>query len=201
MISSASHLGIKIVEALVRDWDAAPPSTSSSDTAAALKPDLYSINIPLGDDVLTRPVRWTWMLDNKWSTGSLYKNIDQSTGNVASKSASGNTTNGTDTPVSEDSGNGSDLAARSGPTTTDGVQNVFHNGKHDGEGETEDYAAPMFRWSPQFANVWTTVEQSEPGNDGLVIRDRCTSVTPLKANFWGLWGERGGERFRGDVKL
>lgn len=210
MIASASHLGIKIVEALVRDWDA-PPSSLPSTDSATLTPDIYSINIPLGDDVLTRPVCWTWMLDNKWSTGCLYKNIDPRRAGVPNKTGPGDATNGsstvTATPAGQDSenGNGSDLAARSGPTTTNGIQNVVSNGNETGgqeeERETKEYAAPMFRWQPEFKNVWTTVEKSEPGNDGLVIRDRCTSVTPLKANFWGLWGERGAERFRGEVKL
>lgn len=52
--------------------------------------------------------------------------------------------------------------------------------------ERENEAAeppPTFKWSPSFGDIWTTIEQSEEGNDGKVIKEGVTSVTPLKANF------------------
>lgn len=57
---------------------------------------------------------------------------------------------------------------------------------------------PSFKWSPSFADVWQTVESSPPQNDGLTVREGCTSVTPLRANFESLWGEN---PFKGDLNL
>lgn len=146
------------------------------------------------------------MLDNKWSTGSLYQHIEPERGEDAAKTGPGDATgasslnaSGTATPAEGQGQN--DLAARSGLATVNGVPTSSTDqlsGNAAGDAETFA-AAPMFRWQPQFKNIWTTVEKSEAGNDGLVIRDKETSVTALKANFWGLHGVDG--KFRGEIKL
>ncbi|KAF4124367.1 Tubulin-tyrosine ligase family [Geosmithia morbida] len=40
-----------------------------------------------------------------------------------------------------------------------------------------------FKWAPSFEDVYQSVEESGPGNDGWVVRQGQTSVTPMKANF------------------
>ncbi|KAL2755928.1 hypothetical protein ACRALDRAFT_1011429, partial [Sodiomyces alcalophilus JCM 7366] len=41
-----------------------------------------------------------------------------------------------------------------------------------------------FKWSPKFGEVYKSVEEAGPGNDGWIVQEGHTSVTPLKANFW-----------------
>ncbi|KAJ2897916.1 hypothetical protein MKZ38_004291 [Zalerion maritima] len=40
-----------------------------------------------------------------------------------------------------------------------------------------------FKWAPRFGDVYKSVEQAGPGNDGWTVKEGQTSVTPLKANF------------------
>ncbi|PMD48426.1 tubulin-tyrosine ligase family protein-like protein [Hyaloscypha variabilis F] len=40
-----------------------------------------------------------------------------------------------------------------------------------------------FKWSPRFTDVYQSVEEAGPGNDGWAVKEGYTSVTPLKANF------------------
>lgn len=149
MTREACTHSAKIVDRLMADWENGGAGTA----------DLYSINVPLSAGISQRPVKWTWMLDNKWSSGSLYKAIS---------------------PIAPQD-----------------------KGSNNEGGATEDLRRPSgepptFRWSPQFGDVFKTVEKSAAGNDGLVIREHSTSITPLKANFQGVWGLGG---FKGEMKL
>lgn len=235
MIAAASTLGVRIVEKLTSDWsgtNTVSPSHSSPipaqpnnphenpSTLPTAPPDLYSINIPLVEDLASRPIRYTWMLDNKWSTGSLYKNIEPSRAEIPSNTGPGDASNGSNLnsafPSSANLARDNDLGARSGIATVDGtpssrftsadVASRLLNRSSEAAGDAESLdttsvpaQAPMFRWSPQFKDIWTTVEESGRGNDGLVIRERGTSVTPLRANYCCLWGVGG--RWVGDVQL
>ena len=153
LIREASSLSIKVTDRLCESWpDWKHTGVGAAPQAAATShgPDLFSINVPLKEGVSNRPIKWTWMLDNKLNNGSMYKEIASSAETTASMGASS-----IERPRS-------------------------------------------FRWAPSFADVWNTVEDSPPGNDGLVIREGCTSVTPLRTNFESLWGK---EHFVGDMKL
>lgn len=103
------------------------------------------------EGLAARPVRWTWLLDNKWPGGSLYKAV-----------------------AAAEAGDSAGGAARAD-------------------------AAPTFRWSPSFIDLLKVLEDSPEGNDGKAIRDGCTSVTPLRANFESVWGR--GTAFEGEFKL
>lgn len=156
LVREASVHGMQIVEKLCQNWTlpmdssrGALQNTRQTDEAM-LTPDVYTINVPLVEGVSKKPVRWTWMLDNKWPTGSLYKAVNNP--------------------------NGSDA---------DAINN-----------QTE--APPSFKWSPSFTSIWQIVDESPAGNDGKVIREGRTSVTPLKANFEGLYGKA---HFSGEFKL
>ena len=55
-----------------------------------------------------------------------------------------------------------------------------------------------FKWQPTFGDIWKTIENSPPGNDGLTIQEKFTSVTPIRANYEGLYGHGA---FAGELKL
>jgi len=167
-VAEACGLSARVVEKLVQGWDGGAG-------AGAGVPELYTVNVPLVEGVGKRPVRWTWMLGNKWSKGSLYKVVERG------------------------EGGGKEAAA------LDSVDEMKIEGQGQGEvedegGERNAAATPalQFKWSPTFADVWGTVEASADGNDGLAVKDGVTSVTPLRANFEGLYGKGG---FVGELKL
>ncbi|KJK81859.1 putative tubulin-tyrosine ligase [Metarhizium anisopliae BRIP 53293] len=49
--------------------------------------------------------------------------------------------------------------------------------------EKKGHKHKHFKWAPRMADVYKSVEESGPGNDGRIIRDGNTSITPMKANF------------------
>lgn len=81
LIREACEHAVKIIDRLCQDWQVPPQAggsrllDGSTDTNATETPDLYSINVPLKEGVSNKPIRWTWMLDNKWPTGSLYQPV------------------------------------------------------------------------------------------------------------------------------
>ncbi|EEP82489.1 conserved hypothetical protein [Uncinocarpus reesii 1704] len=123
--------------------------------------DLYSINVPLEPGVEHEKILYTPILNNRWKSGSCFEAID-----------------------AEASGEGPDLQEqqlREGEMTRD---------------ESEKPTGPQYRhrhfkWAPKFTDVYRSVDESEPGNDGWAVKMGYTSVTPLKANFMHLQGYTG----------
>lgn len=142
IVREASTHSIKIIEKLCETWALPLQQAGQMDAVAPIVPDVFTINVPLVENVSENATKWTWMLDNKWPTGSLYKPVE------ASQKSSG--------------------------------------------------GAPSFTWSPSFTDMWKIVDASPQGNDGLVIRQNQTSITPIKASFQGLHGQGA---FFGDFKL
>ncbi|KAL2130651.1 hypothetical protein VTI74DRAFT_6114 [Chaetomium olivicolor] len=65
----------------------------------------------------------------------------------------------------------------------------IREGEGVGEGEAGDgkmvcHTHKHFKWSPRFADVYKSVDEAPPGNDGWAVKEGHTSVTPLKANFF-----------------
>ncbi|KAF4457179.1 tubulin--tyrosine ligase PBY1 [Fusarium albosuccineum] len=52
-----------------------------------------------------------------------------------------------------------------------------------GPSERKGHVHKHFKWAPKFTDVYKSVEESQPGNDGWTVKEGQTSVTPLKANF------------------
>lgn len=68
-IAAASRLSTRIIEYLFNNW--------SPDA------DLYSVNVPLVDDVENRKVLWTHMLQNYWGPRSCFEETDDQARNVS----------------------------------------------------------------------------------------------------------------------
>jgi len=166
LVAEGSALSVKIVEKLVTDWTGGITDSP---------PDVYTINVPLVEGVGKHPVKWTWMLDNKWSKGSLYKAVEKNDDAAEDKAA------------------------------LDSVDKMRSKGDGDGSRGTEGEAKRKqpttglsFKWSPTFGDMWSTIQNSADGNDGRTVMEGATSVVPIRANFEGLYG-RG--RFTGEMKL
>ncbi|EED16682.1 acid phosphatase, putative [Talaromyces stipitatus ATCC 10500] len=61
VIAAAARLSTRVIEHLYRNW---------SD-----KVELYNLNVPMREDVESRPVRYTSALRNEWTKGSLYAEV------------------------------------------------------------------------------------------------------------------------------
>lgn len=161
VLEEACMHSARIVEKLCEGWVIASEGNGGEGT-----PELFSINVPLREGVRDKPVRWTWMLGNKWRGGSLYKRVGAATSEGETTTAS--------------------VAAGQNPSATGSTATAASD------------AALSFKWQPTFADIWATIDSSGPENDGLVVKDGETSVTPLRANFAGLHGRAG---FEGELKL
>ncbi|KAJ9223167.1 hypothetical protein DTO280E4_6891 [Paecilomyces variotii] len=132
--------------------------------------DLYTVNVPLEPGVSENKILYTNMLDNRWSSGSCFQATD-----------------------AEASGEGPEvqehklrLAGETGELSA--------NGSADGEPKKKSKIQHKhFKWAPNFADVYRSVEESQPGNDGWAVKEGMTSVTPLKANFMHIPGFTQGE--------
>ncbi|OGE53038.1 hypothetical protein PENARI_c008G02514 [Penicillium arizonense] len=135
--------------------------------------DLYSVNVPLEPGVSENKVLYTNMLDNRWSSGSCFRAAE---------------------PTSADDPDLQEKQLRNEGEVT---------GKTPGQSvSTSDTSATghslkhkHFTWAPSFQDVYRSVEESEPGNDGWAVKEQMTSVTPLKANFMHTLG------ISGEIKL
>ncbi|KAL2261023.1 hypothetical protein VTK26DRAFT_4803 [Humicola hyalothermophila] len=116
--------------------------------------DLYSVNVPLLEGLEQGRVLFTEMLQNYWGPGSCFTEVD---GSVDGEDED-------EERIRE--AEGAEEAAEDGP-----AKSAPHTHKH-------------FKWSPRFADVYQSVDDAPPGNDGWAVKEGHTSVTPLKANFF-----------------
>ncbi|KAB8229974.1 putative acid phosphatase [Aspergillus alliaceus] len=131
--------------------------------------DLYSVNVPLEPGVSQSKVLYTEMLDNRWTSGSCFRAVNASVPNV-NPELQEHEVRHQDKKVGVDS---------SSETNGTFMKRSRIQHKH-------------FQWAPDFSDVYRSVEEGAPGNDGWVVKEGMTSVTPLRANFMhqpGIQGE------------
>ncbi|KAL2203117.1 sure-like protein [Sarocladium strictum] len=116
--------------------------------------DLYSVNVPLVEGVENHKTLWTEMLQNYWKQGSCFQEIDGSAEDEARE----------EEKIRE--GPGGEVDDKERPQE----ESRGHKHKH-------------FKWAPRFTDVYQSVEEAAPGNDGWAVKEGHTSVTPLKAGF------------------
>lgn len=173
IISGASELSAKLIQYLFDNWD--------SNT------HLYTVNVPLVEKVGDRKILWTNMLQNKWTSNSCFQVVevpseaDDTPSDIESQIRKQEEKLGkkelrSNSEILKDGG-------ASGADTPTGQPHMRYSHKH-------------FKWAPRFKDVYDSVEQSEPGNDGWAVAQGYTSVTPLRANFMHTQG-----KFEGEIKL
>ncbi|KAJ6166695.1 hypothetical protein N7470_002142 [Penicillium chermesinum] len=138
--------------------------------------DLYNVNVPLEPGVSKNKVLYTDMLINKWKSGSCFQAVEPTVGGDAELDEQRlriHEAVGDNVKVDES-------AVRKGGASTEGKSRFQH--KH-------------FKWAPNLKDVYQSVEESTPGNDGWAVKNEITSVTPLKASFMHAPG------FTGEIQL
>ena len=111
--------------------------------------DLYSVNVPLLEGLEEGKVLWTGMLQNYWGDGSCFTEVDGSVdGEVEDEER-----------IREGEGGDSACggAGEDGPGGEAGGSRGLHKHKH-------------FKWSPRFTDVYKSVEDAPPGNDGWAVQ-------------------------------
>jgi tubulin---tyrosine ligase len=111
--------------------------------------DLYSVNIPLVEGVETRKTLWTNMLQNYWRDGSCFDAVE------------GVVTDGDEAEEKIREGPGGEIAAAEDGTEPSVSVKPGHKHKH-------------FKWAPKFADVYKSVEEAPPGNDGWAVKEGYT---------------------------
>ncbi|KAI1633492.1 survival protein sure-like phosphatase/nucleotidase [Biscogniauxia mediterranea] len=163
IIGAASRHSVRVIERLYAQW----PSDNSV--------DLYSVNVPLVEGVETRKTLYTAMLQNYWGNaedgGACFEEVEGSVGDEDEEEERiREDEEATATPAGEgDLSNGTAKAAADKKKRE--KDNAYLRHRH-------------FKWAPRFADVYKSVEDAAPGNDGWAVKEGFTSVTPMKANFW-----------------
>lgn len=130
IISGASRRSLKIIEYLYKNW--------GNDV------DLYSVNVPLVEDVDTKKVLWTNMLQNYWGPGSCFQEVEDEEGDADEE----------EQKIRENEGSPGYISGSNDSVTR-------HKHKH-------------FRWAPRFTDVYKSVEEAGPGNDGWAVAQGFT---------------------------
>lgn len=110
---------------------------------------LYTVNVPLIKGVSDAKVLWTHMLQNTWKSGSCFEEIE--------------------VPANEDDPPGEreeelrrqesgDYSAAGQNQSADGAAHLRYKHRH-------------FKWAPRFKDVYESVEQASPGNDGWAVKE------------------------------
>lgn len=118
--------------------------------------DLYSVNVPLEPGVSQNKILYTDMLINKWSSGSCFEVAD---------------------PASADDPELEEQRLRIASETA--------GKKADPNGCVSDKPRPgrlqhkHFKWAPNLQDVYRSVEENAPGNDGWAVKEQMTRFVLL----------------------
>ncbi|KAF6836519.1 tubulin-tyrosine ligase [Colletotrichum musicola] len=155
IIEGAARHSVRVVEKLYEQWPAGD------------EVDLYSVNVPLVEGVEGHKTLFTGVLQNYWREGSCFQEIEGDVGDEDEEEERiregdfGEALGGDEAPAAEKKEAEKEAEKKAGG----------HRHKH-------------FKWAPKFTDVYASVEEAPPGNDGWAVKEGYTSVTPLKANFW-----------------
>ncbi|KAI1343064.1 5'/3'-nucleotidase sure [Xylariaceae sp. FL0016] len=120
--------------------------------------DLYTVNVPLLQGMEASKVLFTPMLQNYWGqSGPCFEEVEGSIGDEEEE----------------------EERIREGGEAASSAE-----ASNEGTGTTKGYTHRHFKWRPRFHDVYQSVTDSSPGNDGWAVQEGHTSVTPMKANFW-----------------
>ena len=175
IISGASALSARLVQYLWDNWDAST--------------HVYSVNVPLVENAGSRKILWTHMLQNTWKSGSCFQVVEVPSEADDSPSDIEQQIRKQEEKLGKEELRSNSEVLKGGASGTD-------SGRDTPTGQSHmRYSHKHFKWAPHFKDVYESVEQAAPGNDGWAVAQGFTSVTPLRANFMHVQG------FEGEIKL
>lgn len=123
---------------------------------------LYNVNLPLEPGVSKNRVVYADMLENQWSSGSCFQAVD-----AAASVDNPNLEEKKLRDQGEKNGVTTDLFTERNPARRPLLQH-----KH-------------FKWAPSFADVYKSVSESAPGNDGWAVKQGMTRFVSLDSLLFG----------------
>ncbi len=145
IIAEASRHAVRVIEALYRQW----PRDGSV--------DLYSVNVPLQAGVASRKTVFAGILQNYWRDGGCFVAVDVEEHAEAVDAEEEHIRAGLE----------GDAAEEGGESTGRPSHNVQH-------GHTTPLTHQHFKWQPRFGDVYRSVDEAPPGNDGWAVREGFT---------------------------
>ena len=139
LIADACKHSMKIIEHFGQNWDSSV--------------DVYSINVPIKKYDEARKVMYTNLLENHWTSGSAFDEVD---------------------PDEENAQISSDPQAHEKQIRSDAEPTDSQEPNPETYSKQTAHKHRWFKWAPKFADVQKAVEQSAPGNDGWAIRQGYT---------------------------
>ena len=136
IIAGASALSVRVIQNLYDNWGEGV--------------DLYSVNVPLVENVGERKVMWTNMLQNYWSEGSCFQEVEDEEPDV----------NEEEQRIRE-------------------AEEMPESGNGEGQKQVSRLKHKHFKWAPRFTDVYESVEKSSPGNDGWAVKEGYTRYVPF----------------------
>jgi tubulin---tyrosine ligase len=112
--------------------------------------DLYSVNVPLVEGVESHKTLFAGMLQNYWREGSCFQEVE----------------NAADEETEEER-----IREGAGGEVVDGAEDAARKGEASGTGT---HRPRHFKWAPRFADVYKSVEEAPPGNDGWAVKEGHT---------------------------
>lgn len=143
VIAGASRLSLRVIEHLHGNW--------GEDV------DLYTVNVPLIEGVEKNKVMYTDVLQNYWSSGSPFEEME----------AEGD----------EMTGGGREKEIRQ--------QNLGGNEGNNNAGAL-GRKHKHFKWAPKFQDVHKSVEEAPPGNDGWAVMQGYTRSMRTSSIYIGI---------------
>ena len=131
IIAGASALSVKVIQYLYDNWDS--------------NVDLYSVNVPLIENVGKNKVVWTKVLQNYWSQGSCFEEVE----------------------AEDNDADAEESKIREGEEVPD--ENIA-----GGQSRVSGHKHKHFKWAPRFTDVYESVEKAGPGNDGWAVKEGQT---------------------------
>ena len=137
LIAGASRLSVKLIEHLYSNW--------GQDV------DLYTINVPLIKDVENHKIMYTYALQNYWSSGSSFQEIEPEEDAALPEKQEQEIRHQTKEQ-----------------TESEGNPKITSRNRHR-----------HFKWAPKFTDIHKSVEESSPGNDGWAIKEGYTRLVKV----------------------
>ncbi|OAA62806.1 tubulin-tyrosine ligase family protein [Niveomyces insectorum RCEF 264] len=207
IVAEASRHAVRVIEALVRRWPAAPAGDAGADGRSSSSSndnvvDLYSVNVPLVAGVSTHKTVYAGILQNYWRDGGCFveaeaeEQDDKAAGRVSAPGA------GEQQPTTEPkAAKDEEERIREGPEGEGSGPPAAGPAAGTHHGHTHPLSHKHFKWQPRFTDIYKSVDEAPPGNDGWAVREGMTSITPLKANFWQAETELHGREFELDSEV
>lgn len=131
LIAAGCRQSVKIIEHLFSNW--------GKDV------DVYSINVPLIEEVEQHKVMYTYALQNYWTSGSSFQEVEADDDD--------------DPQVREHKIRNMDESEVATPRSKNNLST--HKHRH-------------FKWAPQSGDIAKSIEASPPGNDGWALHNGFT---------------------------